>query len=450
MPIDPTPKEDDWFRKLQKDFCFPMEWLGKTWLDDKMSVFPDIQRYFLEGAKDEVYHLVREIVQERARLTGVPDAVGRIRTILDRLDEIDPHYRYEFATGKVAAAICPPDVALSVSFGDMKVDVYPKYNGASKDRPITIRFSMFVDSGYESIQNSLNYGLGATIPSHLIENLVVDAPAGLGGSFTGYEIDILPTNTRLDDPVTLALDVMDGDTILSSCPVQLTQRTGGLKGSIFTGTDSTGWLAMKLTVNVADQEFAAEFKLDPKPILPSTLEPLLRWLTVLQPERDLRIRWPEGSEIRSQIRTLSPWDERLGKVIEAFAYLQDHTGIYWEISPSLINEDGEDVVKAATLLKGEKIDLEWESINLNSDEWEPNLEALLKEQTHSFLIVQDMWLKLEVETISIGRVRTLIESARLADPEEVQRALTSGSLTYLRLVPGNSNKAQQFVVPEQH
>ncbi len=33
VPIDPTPAEDEWFRGLGKSYCFPIQWLGKTWLD---------------------------------------------------------------------------------------------------------------------------------------------------------------------------------------------------------------------------------------------------------------------------------------------------------------------------------------------------------------------------------------------------------------------------------
>ena len=450
VPIDPTPNELSWFRKIGMDYPFPMNWLGKTWLDEKMAAFADIRRYFLEGAEHEVISLLRELQGEQAIVADIPNVLGRLRTLRERLNGIDPYYRYEIATGKAATSNLPTDVSLSVIFEDIRVDVYPKYKGASKDRPITVTLMVVVEPEYELIQNSLDYGLGATIPSHLINSLVVDAPAGLGGIHTAYEIDILSTNTKLDDPVTLSLDVMDGDRILSSCPVQLTQQTRGLKGSIFTGADSTGWLEMNLTVNVADREFAAKFRLEPKPILPSTIEPLLRWLTALQPERVLRVRWPEGSEVRSPIRTLFPLDERLRRVIEAFAYLQSHTGIYWEISPTQIHEDGEDVVTAATLLKGEVIDLEWKSLHLSVGRWSPQLDELLNGQRSSLLLEHDRWLKLEEATIPIGRVRTHIESARLAAPGEVQRTLASGSLTHLRLVPGNSNRAQQFVVPRQY
>ena len=58
VPIDPTPGEYEWFRKLGEKYDFPIDWRGKTWLDEKMASFPDIERYFVEGASDEVIRLV--------------------------------------------------------------------------------------------------------------------------------------------------------------------------------------------------------------------------------------------------------------------------------------------------------------------------------------------------------------------------------------------------------
>ena len=81
VPIDPTPAEDRWFRQLGRSCGFQIAWLGRTWLDEKMSAFPDIRRYFLEGANDEVVRLLRELHQEQARVTGVHDAVARLRTL---------------------------------------------------------------------------------------------------------------------------------------------------------------------------------------------------------------------------------------------------------------------------------------------------------------------------------------------------------------------------------
>ena len=87
MPIEPTPAEEKWFRHLRAGCCFPTAWYRKTWLDEKMLAFPHIRRYFLEGAKDEVFRLLLELQKEQARVTDVPDAVGRLRTLRERLNE---------------------------------------------------------------------------------------------------------------------------------------------------------------------------------------------------------------------------------------------------------------------------------------------------------------------------------------------------------------------------
>ena len=446
VPIDPTPGEFTWFQKLGTGYAFPTRWFGKTWLDEKMSAFPDIRRYFLEGAKDEVYRLLREIREEQAKVTDVPDAVSRFRTLRERLNELDPHYRYELSTEPTAADTRLTDVVLSVSFGDVRVDVYPKYSGAAKDRPISINVKLAVGPGDDVVQNALDFGLEATIPSRMIRSVTVDAPSGLGGSITEAEIILLPTNNTLDEPVTLGLDIRDGDRLISSWPVHLTERSVGLKGSILTGTDSTGWLKTRLKADVEAKELQVKFWLNPKPTMPAALLPLFRWLEACQAPHLLAIRLPGGSEMCREIRTGFFVDKHLGRVVEALAYLQDRSGIHWEMSPSLTAEEEMEIVTAATLLKGERIDFTWDSLSLGLDHWGPELEVLLNGCPNSFLIEQDMWLDMDGIRIPIGRIRTHIESARLPDTESVQRALKSGSLSQLRLVPGDSDKAQRTMV----
>ena len=130
--------------------------------------------------------------------------------------------------------------------------------------------------------------------------------------------------------------------------------------------------------------------------------------------------------MRSKVRTPSPIDEGISKVVESLAHLQDACGRYWEMSPSLIGEEGQVIVTAATLLGGESIELTWKSFNLNLKRWGPELEDLLNGRPQQFICEQDSWLELEGGTIPIGRIRTHVESARLADPGAIQRALKSG------------------------
>ena len=447
VPIDPTPGEERWFRELGVKYSFPTRWFGKTWLDEKMSAFPDIRRYFVEGASDEVIRLLRELKEERAAVTDVHDAVARLGTLRERLNEIDPHYRYELSTGGTAKASWPADAVLSVGFCDARVDLYPKYPEASKDRPITFNVKLVVGPDYEVVQDALNYGQAVTIPPRMVRSLTIDAPSGLGGSFAGSEIDIRPVDGRLDEPITLALSLLDGDRLLAICPVHLTEHTGGLRGFVVTGSDSTGWLQVRLKVDTAAEKLVADFQLTPRPAMPVALVPLFRWLSAWQPAHRLSIRWPSGSEVRCEIPT--PFeDEGLGQVVEALAYLQDRNGIHWEMSPSLTLEQGQEILKAAGLLKGESIDYAWTSLTLNPNRWSPQLEELINGHSRQVIIEQNSWLELEGIEIPLGCIRTHVESARLADPGGVQQALESGLVPRLRLVPGDSNKARRVVVSE--
>ena len=446
VPIDPTPAEDRWFRQIGRDYGFPIAWFGRTWLDEKMSAFPDIRRYFLEGASDEVVRLLLELKNEQANLSDVRDALGRIRALRAGLNEIDPYYRYEMSTGKKAADSRPPDVVFSASFGDVRIDVYPKYAGATQDRPVTINVEVVVGPDNKLVRDSLDYGSGVNIQPDLVKSVTINAPAGLGGSFTEAEIVLLPTNRGLDEPVTLALNLMDDDRLLASCPIHLTEQTRGLRGSVVTGTDSTGWLQTRLKMDVAAEELEVKFWLNPKPAMPAALVPLFRWLSACQPPHHLAIRWPAGSEIRGEIRTSHLIDESFGRVIETLAFLQNRSGIYWEMPASLTPEEGREIVEAATLLKGESIALTWKSVNLSLDRWGPGLEELVNGRPQQLMCEQDCWLNLEGATIPIGRIRTYFESARIADPEAVQTELKSGSVPRLRLVPGDNDRAQRIAI----
>lgn len=453
VPIDSTPAKDDWFRKLGKDYSFPIEWYGKTWLDEKMSAFPDIRRYFLEGTNDEVVRLLLELQNEQAIVTDVPDAIVRLRTLRERLNEIDPHYRYELSTGKDAADGRPTDVVFSVGFCDMRVDVYSKYLGATRDRPVTVKVKFLVDSDDEMVQDALNYGLEATIPPHMVDSVTVDAPFGLGGDLTETELTLIPINS-LDEPVTLLLDIMDGDTVLASLPVRLTERTSGLRGATLTGADSTGWLQARIKVNVETMGLEAKFWLTPQSTMPEALLPLCRWVDACKPPHHFRFRWQGQLEPSIEIQKSFLADDSLSRIVEALVYLQKRCGIHWEMSPSLILEEGQQILAVAAMLKEGTIDFTWESWNLRLDPSELALKELMDGSSSAFLFRQDVRIEHEGMTVATVRIQTHLESARLANLGAVERALKSGSVPHLNLVPGESDKGQRTAAllpaPSEH
>ena len=449
VPIDPTPGEMDWFRRMGENYGFPLEWRGKTWLDGKMAAHPDIGRYFVEGAKDEVYRLLLELREEQARVTSVPDAVPRLESLRERLNKIDPHYRYELATVTGTANNWPSDVVFSVRQGDVRVDAFAKYRGAARDRPVSVRARVAVGPEDLAILEAMGYGLETTIPHRMISNVTVDLPSGLGGNFSSGEFNIRPADTEMDDPIALSLRIMAEDKVMASYPVKLKEQTSGPKGSVFTGIDSTGWLAMRLTINVVDQEAEAEFQVVPQSGMPTSLVPLFRWLDTFQPARQLKIRWPEGFEAGSEIsRSFWPDGSPVG-FVEALAYLQQQTGIYWGMPLPLSEEDAQEIVTTAALMKGETINFRWKALNLKLDQLAQNDTELANAYPRAFMLEQELFLQLDGIKVPLGRMRTHLESARVADLESLRRELASGWIPplALRLVPGNSDKGQKVLVP---
>ncbi len=449
VPIDPTPKEDEWFRELGNNCPFPIRWYGKTWLDERMAAFPDIRQYFLEGANDEVVRLLRELHQEKAKVTEVQDAIDRLRILHERLNEIDPYYRYELSTGPTEAQGRPTDVVFSVIFDDLRVDVYPKYFGASKDRPITISADIIVGPDFKEFRAALDYGLELDLPSKMISSITVDAPLGLGGKFTGGDLHLFPSTPKLDEPIPILLAVMDEDIRIASLPAEITGRTVGLKGAILTGSDSTGWLQTRLKANMEEKKLQAKFWLDPKPALPAHLKPLFHWIKACRPPNRLKILLPNGSEMSGSTEIDFPLHESIGHVVDALAFLQEHIGSFWEIQPSSLDENGKELVMAAALLKGEKVDILWDSLTLNLDHWGPKINDLLEGRPQQFIIDQETSLELGQATIPLGLIRTHIESANLANCAAVKQALASGLAPQLQLVPGKTNKAQRMVVSQR-
>ena len=198
----------------------------------------------------------------------------------------------------------------------------------------------------------LGYGLMTMIPHRMISSMTVNLPSGLGGNFTGGDFNIRAADTEMDDPITLSLRVMAEDKVLASNPVQLKEQTSGPKGSIFTGIDSTGWLAIRLTENVVDEEVEAEFRVIPLSGLPTALVPLFQWLDAFQPDRQLNIRWLEGFEAQSEIsRPFWTGGSPVG-FVEALAYMQERTGVYWGMPLPLSEEDAQEIVTTAALSEG--------------------------------------------------------------------------------------------------
>lgn len=448
VPIDPTPGELEWFNKLRAKYDFPLVWRGKTWLDEKMAAHPDIERYFVEGAKEEVIRLFTQLREEQAYVGDVDDAMQRLVALHDRLNEIDPYYQYELATVHPGSDHWPSDVVMSVRHGDVRVDLYPKYLGAGKDSPITLKFTLKLGPNDAEVHEALGYGLAVEIPDQLISNLKIDAPSGLGGDFTGGELKLWPVDTQLDESVPIWLDVIDGDARIGSCSIRLTEQTSGPKGAIFTGSDSTGWLKVAFRLNFADEEVEARFQVEPCPAVPIALLPVLRCLDAMKPGRQLKVRCVGGIEFSGEVGEADLDVSAALSVFESLAIVQEHSSVFWAVSSEITSDDVEAIVNIATLIREGTVTRKWESFTLNLKQLGPEFKTLIDGGAMQFMSEQDASLVLDGEVVPVGRIRTHIPSAQLAEAEAVRLSIADGLVPPLRLVPGESDELQQSLLPK--
>ena len=118
--------------------------------------------------------LLIELKKEQALVTSVPDAIERFGKLRERLNDIDPYYRYELSTGVAAEADRPSGAILSATSDGVRVDLYEKYPGAMADRPIHVEFHLVFgpddEALMEEVQNALDYGLPVSIPNNVVRN----------------------------------------------------------------------------------------------------------------------------------------------------------------------------------------------------------------------------------------------------------------------------------------
>ena len=225
MPIDPTPKELGWLEGLRSSVSFPLTFRGRTWLDKELSARPEICRYFVEKAADEVVTLLTQMKEEGAAVVDASGAAARARKLHDRLNEIDPHYRYDLTTGDAAAAPPPSHAVFSAVMDGVRVNVYGRYKGAVDDRPITVELKLeFTASDIElreEFVRSMDYGTPVFLPARVLKEVNLKAPGGLGGSFSGGDFELGPANSVNVEPHSIHAEIRNEEEVVASLPLTL-------------------------------------------------------------------------------------------------------------------------------------------------------------------------------------------------------------------------------------
>jgi hypothetical protein len=439
VPIDPTPGELKWFESLRASVPFPIEWCGLTWLDAQFAAHPFIARYYIANAKDELEDLARLFGQEKAALLGgAPDAMERACQLTARANELDPFYRFEITSDGTRSAI----------------KLIPRYEGAEHDSPITASFEIAFpndEAGHkaaEEFQRALDLGTGAKIPDEYVRDLLLNAPASLGGHWQGGSVELFPSEPS-DGPHEALLAVLDpSDSTLAELPITLRATSRGLRGAVLDGADSTGILSVRVTSDVPDHRLSIQLTTRAQPYFPDQMRHLVGFLAVLVKPNTVVVRDANGTELgRSPLESEEPLVEAyVPQLVDDLALVQWAARMSRKVGPDFSHGDLASLATGAALLRGARLEMPWERMTVVAGPDTPpaiRRAALVGDFDCVLTTMAPHLVTIEGVIYPVGRGQRMeIVAARLAAPDPAwiaQGVIPDGA--DVTLVPGSTNQA---------
>jgi hypothetical protein len=328
-----------------------------------MAQNPSVPRYFLSDVSNEITELARLIDKEQAALVnGVPDALKRLKRLSDQCDEIDPFYRVELVTDSGA--------------GTVTARLIPRYQGAERDRPITLRATFaFPDRDsakltWDRFQAAHDFGIGFDVPSEYVHQIVFDAPAGPGQFGSGVlqigsrELEDVP-----DFELRLRITAPDGSHIVS-LPIAGTARTGGAVGIVADLCDSSGMLNAEVHFNWVEGTLRGSYRFESRPCFPAPMLPVLRFMVAFNAPNAVTFCQADGTPMGPPVPLTTDRGrvfEQSVRLVQLLARVQDATGVWFDVPSELTNGDLEDLAIADQLLKGEIVRGTWQSFEAEVD-----------------------------------------------------------------------------------
>ncbi|MGW1903118.1 hypothetical protein ACWCQB_38445 [Streptomyces hirsutus] len=445
MPLDLTPGELDWYNELKEKYAFVSDFTrGKTWLDSEMARRPDIVRYYVGDSNSEIVNYLREIREEEASLSnGAPDAIKRIKRITSRLNEIDPHYKFGVHVG---------------ADGSVKTEIHSRYPGAEFDRPITIKAKFTFPKTPEGkaaaaeFRDSMDYGVPTEVSGEFIQSVEVDAPAGLGGSFSGGSFMLgdadTPKQTEPEELRYSAVATNASGHLLSSVPLTLTRRFRGGKGAQIELSDITGFLTVHARINVAEKSGVFTFSFTHKNgVLPSALLQTVKFLIHLKAGNQWGLALNGAvTQLHTLPEAFMPEIVEYGRYLKNLAEFQDYTGFPFPVPEDLTDTDARNLKRALYLIRGNNLVHSWDRASITfTREGVENWRTVTGSEPRQILIQEDLFTEICGNHIHVGQVRKHIATARVESLPDTEG--TDSDEFPVSLIPGDDRTVTITLVP---
>lgn len=281
LPLDPTRENLIWFDEMVGSQPFPCDWIGLNQLDALAAGNAKLVEYHFGDPKamqDLVTRLLgaREIPGVDLRPEDRIEAMGQnIEAMIESLEDLDPHYRYEMALFPEfdLQTFDPNDLALP------KGTVFVQYQGLASGRcvaifviarcsaslelrPITLTTQFVVERGSveeAALQDFADYGAPISgIAGSLVEGV---GPALTTTSGSGL-ISFWPTSKTADTPP-LELRVQRGSDVLDRVPLALKSISSGTAeepGQYLECVSGTGLITVLARIGGAERKSRLDLK----------------------------------------------------------------------------------------------------------------------------------------------------------------------------------------------
>lgn len=415
VPIDPTPGEQRWFESLKSLIGCPITWRGLTWLDARMAERPFVARYFIERLQDEVLALLVELNAEDAAMqAGVPDAMTRVQRLVSRANELDPYYRFEITSDGSSTA----------------VTIIPRYPSAMTDRPIgaNVRFRFPKtpegEAMHAEFQEALQFGTPLSLSGDFVEHLAIDAPAGLGGEYSGGTVEWSAAVPK-DPDRRMLLGAKDtaGKTV-ARLRLDLTIVSSGQGGAILEGSDRSGAIRVRMRVDGLARTINVQLTVrGAQPFYPHDMVPVARLLARITEGATLVLVHESGDEVGSLEGSFDEAGDLMGEafaeLVEDFAILQAKAGQVELVQPELTMQDAQNISLGVKWARGESIEGSWQALSMRlRDDVSKELRGRIRDATFPIRLEESEPMRVRVQGIEyrIGSVTVAsFPSARLSD-----------------------------------
>lgn len=465
VPIDPTSAEQRWFEELTADAPFHCNWDGEVFWHGIAASHPHVIDYYLRDGRERVEGRSQALLAAARAPSGALsalDVAGHLEVLRELLNREDPHYRYEFSTGRapLEPAVLPEGtvLALSRSLDDgqfLTTFVVERYGYAASDAPIGGQFSVRLRDAErdidisEEFQDFRTFGVGVELPEGTLD-LRLSAPAGLGGTFEGGGgrlgpalVHEAPTRTRLR-----VVHPEDGE--LAELGLETVSVTAGELGGVeFSATDRAAIL------NVRFRLWPKEDGSPDKLTFDTTLsdiggQPVEEVLAVAQLLARFasphELHWLEEYGSRSLavhrfVDDAALVSEELFAFIANLSVVQGHVRGTVLLPHSIDEQTARTVAEVAHLFRHGELHGKWTDIEMQLKEGVTpgDIKSLIGDQ--GALLLETSWvLELEGQRYDLGPMHQVAAMARLADEQP------EGGKS-VRLVPGDDNSLVQRLGP---